>query len=77
MPHGKGKMNFSDGSLYNGYFHSGVPTGEGRLINTHGIYYEGEVQNGQAEGQGVITNEHKAYTYDGGWRGDLPEGQGK
>lgn len=27
LPHGKGKMYFTDGSYYNGYFEQGIPQG--------------------------------------------------
>lgn len=50
MPHGKGIMYFSDGSVYEGIFNEGTPDIQGRLINSNGVYYEGQISNGEAFG---------------------------
>ena len=77
MPHGKGIMYFSDGSIYEGLFIEGSPDIEGRLINSNGAYYEGDIQGGIAIGHGKFHNKHKSYTYEGDWRDDIPQGVGK
>lgn len=40
--HGKGIMNWSDGSKFEGYFKFNKANGRGRLINANGEIYEGD-----------------------------------
>lgn len=77
MPHGKGLMYFSDGSVFEGIFNEGIPDNEGRLINNNGVYYEGQISSGEANGQGRLFNHYKNYTFKGNWNKDIPFGLGK
>jgi len=40
--HGRGKLTWPDGSVYDGWFKNGHQHGAGRLIHANGDYYEGE-----------------------------------
>lgn len=50
--HGKGKLIFGDGKIYEGNFEDGVMSGQG--IMTNGVkIYEGAFKNGKQHGIGV------------------------
>jgi len=40
--HGKGKLSWVDGSLYEGEWKNDMSNGKGRLIHSDGDVYEGE-----------------------------------
>jgi hypothetical protein len=59
---GKGKMTYSDGSKFWGYWSpEGVPHGRGKKTYTNGTIFDGEFRQGVIEGHGRMT-----YT-DGRW----------
>eukprot|EP00800_Vazella_pourtalesii_P007290 TRINITY_DN19705_c0_g1_i1.p1 TRINITY_DN19705_c0_g1~~TRINITY_DN19705_c0_g1_i1.p1 ORF type:complete len:148 (-),score=33.06 TRINITY_DN19705_c0_g1_i1:8-451(-) len=53
MRHGFGKLNFADGTKYNGKFSEGLFNGNGSLTFPDGTKYEGEFVKGKYHGYGV------------------------
>ena len=51
--HGKGRLLFKDGGLYEGYFKNNRPFGYCRLIKANGDIYEGMNWDYKAHGRGV------------------------
>ena len=45
MPHGKGKLVWPSGDVYEGDFKNGKRHGKGKRINSDGSYYEGEYED--------------------------------
>ena len=52
--HGRGKLSWVDGSLYEGEWKNDMSNGKGRLIHSDGDVYEGEWVDGMAHGQGTL-----------------------
>jgi len=72
--HGKGKMFFSDGSVYSGDFREGEMTGYGTRKYTNRSY-TGEFLLGEYHGEGIYTD--KNVTYEGSFRRNKRDGTGK
>ena len=73
--HGKGAIQYANGSIYEGLWVDGIRQGYGRLIHTTGDMYEGDWLNDRANGYGTFTN-LEGYKYVGYWRDDCQEGHG-
>ena len=72
---GLGKLFFSDGSIYKGFFHNDLMNGRGRLMNVAGYIYEGEFKNGLSNGYGKYVS-LDGTTYKGSWLNDKQNGYG-
>ena len=46
IPHGEGRIVWSDGSIYEGKFEKGIADGKGRLIGPDGTVYQGDFKDG-------------------------------
>ena len=56
FPHGKGRIVWDDGNIYEGEWSNGVANGYGTMIwNTHGVSYTGYWENWNMHGQGTYT----------------------
>lgn len=77
---------WSDGSVYEGYWHKNKQDGLGRYVSTYGNpqfykedfyrkghYYEGEYKNDMKNGHGVETLSNGT-SYTGGWKNNLMHG---
>lgn len=68
-PHGKGKLSFADGSIYDGAFLNGRITGRGQYTNAMGEVFEGDFLDGVLHGKGCFTSVmkevHKGEFVDG------------
>lgn len=64
---------FSDGSIFSGYWKMGEPFGEGVLVTANGELIEGNWDNGVLKSGVVIAKE---FTYMGGLKDYLPDGYG-
>ena len=74
-PHGKGKMNLSDGSVYEGQWERGSKI-KGKMTFANGAVYEGDWKWNQRSGKGTYTwNSGKVY--EGDWKFDRISGKGK
>ena len=47
------------------------------MMYKNGDYYRGEWVNGQKEGRGLQIYNEKGYRYEGEWKANLQNGQGK
>lgn len=65
MMHGKGKMQYSDGSYYIGQFVFNSRDGLGKMVWTDGSYFIGSWKNGFRDGVGTekVGNELKIENY--------------
>lgn len=68
-PHGKGKVTWDDGDIYEGEFYNGDYHGVGKLIFEDGEIYEGEFKKGFMCGNGQITYPNGSVQY-GVWEDD-------
>lgn len=73
--HGRGKQNWVDGSLYEGYWKNDRANGKGRLIHADGDVYEGEWKDDKASGIGKYVH-IDASSYNGQWLEDKQHGHG-
>lgn len=55
LPHGKGKMVFSNGRIWEGSFKNGSLNGEGKITHPDGTIDEGSFVNGRLHGNGRRT----------------------
>lgn len=53
QPHGRGKLTFSDGAIYDGEFQNGRIEGHGRMTLADGQWYLGEWMDGKKHGLGL------------------------
>jgi len=65
-PHGKGKMQFANGDVYEGDFVNGKLNGYGIAIFANGDRYTGNWTNGQMHGNGFFTYSNGS-NYEGVW----------
>lgn len=64
---------FSDGSVFSGYWKMGEPFGEGVLITANGELIEGKWDDGKLKSGVVVARD---FTYMGGLKDYLPDGYG-
>ena len=76
IPHGKGKMFYSDGDVYDGQFAGGLPNGKGKFIFSSGAEYLGDVVDGDQHGQGKMWFKN-GDVYEGSWNYDKMHGKGE
>ncbi len=74
--HGRGIIEWSNGTVYEGEFVAGHLSGEGRLRTPHGDLYEGEYRVGTLNGRGLATLRNGS-TYMGEFRDNYYHGQGR
>merc|ERR1712107_261097 len=83
MGEGYGNLFWKDGSHYSGQFSNNTKNGEGTLFYSNGDVFSGHWVEERMEGDGeyhyMPGGSLKNYvgTYEGGFKGGLPEGQGK
>lgn len=65
---------FSDGSIFSGYWRMGEPFGEGVLVTSKGELFEGVWDDNGKLNSGVVVA--KEFTYTGGLKDYLPDGYG-
>jgi hypothetical protein len=74
--HGRGVHTWADGRIYSGTYEQGREHGFGSLTEADGVCkYRGQFQNGGRHGYGLQIWKHK--TYDGQWKDNAVNGQGK
>jgi hypothetical protein len=74
--HGRGVHTWADGRIYGGTYQQGREHGFGSLTEADGICkYRGQFENGGRHGYGLQIWKHK--TYDGQWRDNAVNGNGK
>lgn len=74
-PHGQGIAIFPNGTLLVGMFRNGSCEGsKNYLIYGDGSYYAGSMAGNKIEGRGKLVSPN--VTYEGGWSGNLPHGDG-
>lgn len=71
---GRGVLDFTTGSRYEGYWKDDKPSGRGRMIYASGDVYEGEWMDGQCHGTGKLT--YRDGYYEGSWAQGIRHGQG-
>ena len=73
---GVGKINYPDGSYYEGETKDGEPNGFGCWVFKDGTVYDGEFKEGVRSGQGTIKWADGDW-YKGGWNENGPDGYGE
>jgi hypothetical protein len=73
--HGRGRQNWIDGSIYEGYWKHDRANGQGRLIHADGDVYEGEWKDDKASGKGKYVHIDGS-CYEGDWLEDKQHGVG-
>ncbi|CAB1099644.1 unnamed protein product [Ectocarpus sp. CCAP 1310/34] len=73
-PHGKGRMVYSDSTVYEGEFRHGRRHGEGSMTGG-GSHYAGQWTGGRRDGVGTMTYPDGS-RYEGNWANDERNGQG-
>ena len=64
-------------NLYEGEELNGIPHGTGTMLYVNGDYYRGEWVSGLKEGRGIQNNFEENTRYEGEWKKNLPNGEGK
>ncbi|KNE62428.1 hypothetical protein AMAG_07647 [Allomyces macrogynus ATCC 38327] len=78
MPHGKGKMTYSESppSFYEGSFLFGQRHGSGQMHYPSGAVYTGQWHEGVRHGRGTMVWPDLSQEYDGEWYHGLMHGRG-
>ncbi|KAJ3350835.1 hypothetical protein GGF32_004627 [Allomyces javanicus] len=78
MPHGKGKMTYSESppSYYEGSFLFGQRHGTGQMHYLSGAVYTGQWHEGERHGRGTMVWPDLGQEYDGEWHHGLMHGRG-
>ena len=76
LPHGKGMLTKSDGTIFEGDFYEGYCTGKARITYVGGDIYEGEVDHESREGFGMYLKTDGT-TYIGDFKNGQKNGFGK
>lgn len=78
IPCRNGKIEYIDGSVYEGTFKAGKKNGYGSLTyGTTGDHYEGKFVGDRKQGKGKYVSGDRKTSYDGEWLEDMPSGFGK
>jgi hypothetical protein len=72
---GQGKVKYSSGDSYSGFFEKGFPHGKGIFLFANGEIYEGNFENGEMNGVGKFTNPNGEF-YSGGFLNGKYDGEG-
>jgi len=72
LPHGYGKIFYSDGSKYIGGFDNGIKNGYGLYVYNDGNYYSGFWEDDKREGQGLFYHVNGRYVLSFFWNQDFP-----
>lgn len=67
QPHGKGRMELANGSVYEGDFYWGAMHGTGDFQMPSGDHYQGELHQNNVHGEGKMTYVN-GDVYEGHWR---------
>lgn len=54
IKHGRGKLVYPSGTVYEGYWRNNLENGRGRITFINGDIYQGYFKNGKANGYGEI-----------------------
>lgn len=73
---GQGRLEWTNGSYYEGGFKTGQFNGRGKFVRPSGYIAEGEFVDGQLTGKGRIEFKDGTY-YEGEFKDDLKHGQGQ
>ena len=65
--HGRGRYEWVDGVVFEGYFTENVAQGHGRYDWPDGGRYEGQIRKGKRHGPGVMFFADGATRYEGDW----------
>jgi hypothetical protein len=76
QPHGKGLLQWPDGSLYIGVLSHGVPTSEARFYFPGGRSYMGSYNRGRPDGEGVLISIEGEILFAGRFKNEAPHGVG-
>jgi hypothetical protein len=76
LPHGKGKMNYDSGRIYDGEWICGQWHGRGKLLNPNGDSYDGEFFFDARHGHGIYQWDN-GDIYVGNFTSDKRHGRGK
>lgn len=77
QPHGRGKMKYKDGSVFNGYFCNGRKHGNGSMTYASGNKYTGQFFNDNRQGYGEFHYVSSQECYVGYWKNNVREGRGE
>lgn len=76
LPHGKGKMTYDSGRVFEGTWSSGQWNGKGKLLNPNGDVYEGDFVSDARHGKGLYKWDN-GDVYVGDFSQDERHGRGK
>jgi hypothetical protein len=76
-PHGRGKMKYKDGSVFDGFFCNGFKHGNGILTFPSGNKYCGQFFNDLRKGYGEFYYFESEECYVGYWENNVREGRGE
>lgn len=75
--HGRGRYEWVDGVVFEGYFTANVAEGHGRYEWPDGGRYEGQIRRGKRHGPGVMVFADGATRYEGDWVEGKRHGRGR
>ena len=75
--HGRGRYEWVDGVVFEGYFTDNVAEGHGRYDWPDGGRYEGQIRKGKRHGPGVMFFADGATRYEGDWVEGKRHGRGR
>lgn len=75
VPHGKGKITYSSGAVYEGNFEMGKPQGLGTITYPDESEYVGDFKDGVPHGKGTLVYAN-GNIYTGDFKNSVPHGNG-
>jgi len=75
-PHGRGRMTFPHGAVYDGHWNRGMMHGQGRFTWKDGRVYEGNFKDKEKHGKGIMWRADGSVWYDGDYKDGHPDGYG-
>ena len=72
--HGRGKIEYLDGRIYDGEWHENKMHGNGLMVYPSGDSYEGEFVDDKANGFGKYYNSTRGDRFEGYFLNDNPHG---
>lgn len=76
LPHGDGKLVWTDGCTYDGQWRKGRAVGKGTFSWPSGATYDGEFKNGYMNGKGTYLTP-SGESYKGSWAMNMKHGHGR